>query len=325
MKIGITGATGHIGSVLCNALMLKGYEIGALINKTPIDLDIPTYQGSITNEKEVFDFVKNFDAIIHLAADINVSGRSLEKMRNTNINGTKNIINACLKYKINRLIHFSSIAAIDQFPLEATLDETRKLIDHQSLGTQYGKSKSAGEKEVLQAIKKGLNAIIITPTSVMGPYDKKPSILGQSLIDMYSNSLPALVKGGQDWVDVRDICEGTIAALEKGEIGEKYLLGSEFLTIQQIAQSIGEIYQRKVPTIVLPFWVARLGVPFEKIKAKRSGKPNGFTNEALTALKYSNLSISHEKASRELGYSPRSARESIKDMLDWFILQGRIV
>lgn len=319
-KIGITGASGHIGGVLCQQLLAKGYDIGILVYQSKISLDVPQEIGSITNSRDVDNFVKQYPYIIHLAADISVDKRSKAVMWETNVEGTRNVAQACLKYGVKRLVHFTSIAAIDQFPLDQTLNEERALVvDSSFSATSYGKSKAEAERVVLAYVNKGLDAVMVAPTSVLGPMDFKPSVLGQSLLDMYYNRIPAVVKGGQDWVDVRDIAQGTIAALEKGRSGEKYLLGSEFYTIQELAQMIGDIYQRKVPTLALPFWLARLGVPFEEYKSKRSGKPNGFTQEGLTALKYGNTSISHEKASKELGYQPRTVRESLKDTLDWLV------
>jgi dihydroflavonol-4-reductase len=318
-KIGITGASGHIGGVLCKMLLDKGYDIGLFVYKTKIDLDVPQDLGSITNKDEVSNFVKKYDKIIHMAADISVGSGSKNKMWQTNVIGTKHVAEACLEHSIKRLVHFTSIAAIDQMPLEIPVNERSKLVTPAAFATTYGRSKADAEREVLKCIAKGLDAVLIAPTSVMGPMDFKPSVLGQSLLDIYNNSIPAVVKGGQDWVDVRDIAEGALLALEKGRSGEKYLLGSEFYSIQELAQQIGALYNRKVPSTALPYWIARLGVPFEALKSKLSGKPNGFTQEGLSALKYGNPSISHQKATDELGYMPRPVKESLKDTLDWLV------
>ena len=320
LKIGITGASGHIGGILSQQLLAQGHEIGILVYKSKIALDVPQFVGSITDKEAVNEFVKQYDYIIHLAADISVDNKNKQKMWETNVEGSRNVAEACLNNQVKRLVHFSSIAAIDQFPLDQAVDETRPLVNNASAtATSYGKSKAEAERVVLQYLDKGLDLVMVAPTSVLGPMDYKPSVLGQSLLDMYYNRIPAVVKGGQDWVDVRDIVQGTIAALEKGKKGEKYLLGSEFHTIQELSQMIGDIYNRKTPTLALPFWVARLGVPFEEYKSKKTGKPNGFTQEGLTALKYGNTKISHEKASRDLGYAPRKVKDALKETLDWLV------
>ena len=318
-KIGLTGASGHIGGVLSKLLIDKTCEIGVFSYQTKIDLDVPQHMGNITNKADVDAFVKQYDYIIHMAADISMGGGTKERMWQTNVLGTKNIAEACLEHKVKRLVHFTSIAAIDQMPLDVPVSEKSPLVNEKAFATEYGRSKAAAEREVLKCIAKGLDAVMVAPTSVLGPLDYKPSVLGQSLLDIYHNKIPAVVKGGQDWVDVRDIAEGTWLALEKGRSGEKYLLGSEFFTIQELSIMVGEIFNRKVPTTALPYWLARLGVPFEAIKSKISGKPNGFTQEGLTALKYGNPSISHLKASKELGYHPRPVRESLKETLEWLL------
>lgn len=319
-KIGITGASGHIGGMVSKQLIESGHSIGAFVYQSKIDLNIPQHFGDLCSAEDVNEFVKHYDVIIHLAADISVDNRAKDKMWRTNVEGTRNIVDACKRYGVKRLVHCSSIAAINQFPLEETIDETRDLVNNDSkTATAYGKSKAAAERVVLDAIKEGLEVVMVAPTSVMGPMDYKPSVLGQSLLDMYFNRIPAVVKGGQDWVDVRDIAAGVIAAMERGKSGEKYLLGSEFFTIQELSKLIGEIFQRKTPSLALPFWIARLGVPFEEFKSRRSGKENGFTQEGLTALKYGNTKISHEKAIRDLGYNPRPVRQSLKETLEWLV------
>jgi len=319
-KIGITGASGHIGGMVSKQLIESGHSIGAFVYQSKIDLNIPQHFGDLCSAEDVNEFVKHYDVIIHLAADISVDNRAKDKMWRTNVEGTRNIVDACKRYGVKRLVHCSSIAAINQFPLEEPIDETRDLVNNDSkTATAYGKSKAAAERVVLDAIKEGLEVVMVAPTSVMGPMDYKPSVLGQSLLDMYFNRIPAVVKGGQDWVDVRDIAAGVVAAMERGKSGEKYLLGSEFFTIQELSKLIGEIFQRKTPSLALPFWIARLGVPFEEFKSRRSAKENGFTQEGLTALKYGNTKISHEKASRDLGYNPRPVRKSLKETLEWLV------
>lgn len=318
-KIGITGASGHIGNLLCEMLLEQGHEIGALVYRKAVDIEgVKSYKASIRNPEEVDAFVKEHEYIIHLAAEITIGGHS-KTMWPTNVEGTKNILRACQKHQIKRLVHFSSIAAIEQFPLNEAIDETRALVTEQSKTSRYGLSKAAAEREVLQAAAKGLDVVIIVPTSVMGPPDKRPSVLGKTLMDLYHNNLPALIDGGQDWVDVRDICQGTIAALEKGRSGEKYILGSEFKKLKDVSSIIAETFNRKTPKNVLPFWLAQLGIPFEAIKSKITGNQNAFTREALNTVRYGNQRVLHDKATKDLGYQPRSVEESIKDSIQWFL------
>ena len=194
MKIGITGVTGHVGSNIYPMLKEKGHEIRCLVRQSLEDRPFPVEMvGDVTNEWAVDEFVQDLDVVIHLAAKISVSGDADGSVRATNFEGTKNIAHACLKHGIKRLIHFSTIHAYDPFPLDEPLDESRKLVVN---GTAYDRSKIEGELAVMKCVAEGLDAVILTPTSIFGPNDYFPSLLGQAFIDIYNRTIPALVLGG---------------------------------------------------------------------------------------------------------------------------------
>ncbi len=323
MKVGITGAPGHVGSVLCRELLAKGgYTVraGYYDEKKGIEgLDVEEQFVNILDKESVDEFVSGCDAIVHLAAIISIEGDPTGIVRKTNFNGTENVIEACEKNGVKRLLHFSTIHAMNPYPLDKVLDETRDLAgDGDWVGSLYDRSKADGERSVLAAVDRGLDAILITPTSIMGPWDFGPSLLGQAILDIYHRDLPSVVKGGYDWVNVRNIVQGTIAALEVGKKGEKYLLAGEFKTVGEVARMIGDITQRKVPTYETPIWMARLGVPFAKIESMINGKPARITNEALSALVHSNPLCSSEKAQNDLGYQPIPIYDTLKESIDWF-------
>lgn len=324
----ITGAPGHVGSVLCRELIRKGgYQVKAgFFDETKGIDDLGGIEKEFVNILEpesLKKFVEGADAVIHLAAVISIEGDPGGVVRSTNYQGTVNVIQACEEQGVKKLLHYSTIHAMNPYPLDQKLDETRDLAgDGSWKGSAYDRSKADGERAVKAAVERGLDAMLITPTSIMGPWDFGPSLLGQAILDIYHRDMPAVVKGGYDWVDVRDIVDGTILALEKGKRGEKYLFSGEFKTVGEIARMIGEITGRKVPTYETPMWLARVGVPFAKIESKFSGKPARVTNEALNALIHSNPLISHEKASKHLGYKPRPVRQAIEDAIAWFGEQG---
>lgn len=328
MKVGITGASGHVGSVLCRMLPDSGHEVRAMVydlsEKGLNEVEVETVPGDILDPASLDRFMEGLDAVIHLAAKISIEGDPDGSVRRTNYDGTIEVIKACERNKVGRLVYYSTIHAMNPYPLDEELDETRELVGDNWKGSEYDRSKAEAEMEVYKAVEKGMDAVVIAPTSIMGPYDFHPSLLGQAIIDIYSNNIPALVKGGYDWVDIRDVCEGTIAALEKGRTGEKYLLAGEFLTIKELSQTIGEVSGKKTPSTELPIWMAYLGIPFEKIKSKISGKSTGFTREALEAITHSNPFISKKKSAAELGYQPRTIKESLKDSLEWFRENGMI-
>jgi dihydroflavonol-4-reductase len=202
------------------------------------------------------------------------------------------------------------------------VDESRPLSDSPDF-PPYDRSKALGEKEVRRGIEQGLDAVILYPTAVIGPHDYEPSYLGRAILDIAQHKLPALVTGGYDWVDVRDVVQGAIAAETKGVSGSRYLLSGHWLSLGDIAQMISEITGTRQPRLTFPLWLARLGVPVVAIMGKIQEKNPLYTSFSLRALK-SNHNMSHEKASRELGYQPRPIRETLTDTLQWFRDSGQL-
>jgi dihydroflavonol-4-reductase len=168
-----------------------------------------------------------------------------------------------------------------------------------------------------------LNAVIVNPTGVIGPYDFQPSFLGEAIISMAQNRLPALVTGGFDWVDVRDVVDGAMRAEEKAPAGESYLLSGQWVSMCDLAAMVSEITGVRNNKMTCPLWLARLGAPVIQGVSHLSGKRPLYTSVSLRALR-SNHNISHEKASRELGYKPRPFRETIIDTLRWFEANGKL-
>jgi len=160
--------------------------------------------------------------------------------------------------------------------------------------------------------------VVLNPTSIIGPCDYKPSLMGQLLIRLYNNSLPGLVPGGYDWVDVRDIVRSAISAIENGKSGERYILSGGWTTVEELAKVLAEANGLKINKPILPIWLARIGVPFIYIWSKAIGQHPLYTNESLSILQSGNKNISFKKAAKDLGHSPRPLRETLKDAIDWF-------
>jgi dihydroflavonol-4-reductase len=223
---------------------------------------------------------------------------------------------------VKRLVHCSSIHAFSTDPVDQVLDETRKL----ALGENhfpYDRSKALGQTEVLKAVDRGLDAVIINPTAVLGPHDFKPSRMGQVLLDIYHRRYPALINGGYDWVDARDVASCALAAEQKGKKGENYLASGHWYHLCEIARIISELYNRKTNRFATPMWLCKLPAHVVLAYAKVRGVTPKFTPIALKTLE-SHRYISHEKATRELGYHPRPIEETIRDTLEWFRGQGML-
>ena len=325
MKIAVTGASGHVGNMICRKLIEKGHEVRVLVHKKEDDLKtigVEIFIGNILDQLAVNKFVKDCEIVFHLAAIISIDNKDRDHVFKTNVEGVNNIIEACKANHIKRLIHFSTIHTIKVENINAVLDESNPIMENSKIA--YEASKAEGQKLVNQASKEGLNAVIINPTAIIGPYDFKPSYLGQALIKIFKNQLPMLVEGGYDFVDVRDVADGAILAMEKGRAGEQYILGGAWFSLKEISQHISAISGSKTPTKVVSPFVARLGLPFIHFWSKLTSQHPLYTSESLDILRDSSRNISHKKAKDELGYNPRQINETLFDTFEWFKKQRMI-
>lgn len=324
MKVAVTGACGHIGNTLCKELLDQGYEIKALLLECE-ELNQPgieVLRGNILDKKSLTKLCQGVDYVFHLAAMISIDKKDQELVYQTNVTGTQNIVDTCKSENVKRLVHFSTIHTYNPHPLDEPLDETRSQLSHTDM--IYEQSKMEGENIVKKAIKEGLDAVIIHPTAVFGPNDYKPSLTGQALIKIYNNDLPMLVPGGYDWVDVRDIAKGTIAACLKGKKGEDYILSGRWVSLKDLSAKIGDIFNRKTPKRTASLFFARMGVPFIKIYAAIKKEHPLYTSDTIDILKLSHHNVSCKKAQKELGYTARPIEDSLLDTFDWFKQNGLI-
>ena len=323
MRIALTGASGHIGTNLCRALLSEGHEVRVLINRTSKSLEeIPVERipGNILDKKSLESLISGCEIVIHLAATISIRGVNERDLLSININGTKNILEVITRLPVKRFIHFSSIHALTQEPFDEILDETRPLALKDPI--LYNRSKAWSEQLVSEAIKNGMDGVIINPTSVVGPNDFRPSLVGRAIIQICQNKLPGLIRGGYDWVDVRDVVSGTLQAIEKGRTGERYLLSGKWLSLPDLVGIISRYHKIKTKHAILPYWLAELGVPFLKVYAMLRKADPLYTRESLDIIKHSHRMISCDKAKKEFGYQPRPIEITIKDTLEWFKENG---
>jgi dihydroflavonol-4-reductase len=321
----VTGASGHVGANLVRTLIARGREVRALVHidrRALQGLDIETAEGDICDIDSLYRAFEGVDVVYHLAAFISLSMNDWPRVKQVNVTGTRNVVDACIKCGIRRLVHFSSIHAYIQHPFDIPIDECRPLIDSAD-HPPYDRSKADGKKEVLRGIERGLDAIIIHPTAIIGPYDYRMSHLSRALLAIAAGKLPALINGGFNWVDVRDVVAGSIQAEEKAAGGSDYLLAGHWASMVELAEMIGEITGKPSPGLVCPLWLAHAGIPFASLQAYLTGTKPIFTSVSLKAIK-SNRNICHDKATRELGYHPRPLRETIYDTLSWWRENGYI-
>jgi dihydroflavonol-4-reductase len=221
---------------------------------------------------------------------------------------------------VKRLVYFSSIQAIEDEPLDLPLDENRPRIS--SLRhSPYDRSKAAAEREVQAGIARGLDAILLNPTAIVGPHDYKPSYFGQAIVRLAQRRIPALVKGGFDWVDVRDVVQGAIQAASKAPCGRSYILSGHWHSIREVASLVAEQTGAAPPWIMVPMWLAYQAAPLMGWMARFQNKGPIYTRATLRYLQ-GNRQVSHARASHELDYRPRPFKETLPDMIHWFLENG---
>ncbi len=322
MTVFVTGSSGHIGANLVRELIRRKRPVRALVHKDTRGvegLDIDIVKGDILDYPGLIRTMKGCDVVYHLAARISIIGDKRRTVRKINVTGTRNVIKACLECGIKRLIHFSSIHAYCPFPLDQPVDETRSFSNARS--PAYDCSKADSTREVLKTVKRGLDAVVISPTAVIGPNDFKPSRMGQVLIKLHNRKFIALIKEGYDWVDVRDVVRGALLAEERAEAGSQVILSGHWASLREIAEMIGDMRGIKPPRFTAPMWLARLAAPFSEAAAVLCKRNALLTSEALRALRTHQL-ISRERAEELLGYSPRPLKVTIHDTLKWLEKKG---
>jgi dihydroflavonol-4-reductase len=314
LTVVVTGAAGHVGANLVRALLDKGRRTRVLVHKDQRAirrLGVEVVKGDICDLGSLVDAFDGAEVVYHLAAHISIFTDEWPLLESVNVIGTRNVVEACLRCGVRRLVHFSTIHATAPEPAGAVLNESQ-------LYPPYDRSKAAAEGEVLQGIKRGLDAIIISPTAIIGPHDYKPSHLGEALLRLANGRLPALVTGGFDWVDVRDVVEVALRAEEQAPTGAKYILSGHWVSLPDLAKLVAEISGVPAPGFVCPMWLARIGAPFITGFDRLAGRRPLYTSVSLRELR-SNRNMSHRRASWELDYHPRPFRETLVDTIRWFL------
>ncbi|PRQ00027.1 3 beta-hydroxysteroid dehydrogenase/Delta 5--_4-isomerase [Enhygromyxa salina] len=327
MPVVVTGASGHLGANLVRALLARGERVRVLVHRSSsalreIEDQLERVDGSVCEPDTLGPAFEGARRVYHLAGVISIDGDREGLVHRVNVEGTRNVARACVERGVERLVSVSSVHAYDMDPRDEVLDEGRRQVADSLAHSAYDRSKALGERAVRAAIDDGLDAVIVNPTGVMGPVDFGPSRLGQLLRDLADGRLPALLDGGFDFVDVRDVAAGVIAAGERGRCGHNYILGNAWYSIRELASLVEAAGGRRPPRLVSPAWAARMGVPFARVASRLTGREPMFTRESLDILD-SNRSISSRKAQTELGHSPRPLAETVADTLAWQAAQAQ--
>lgn len=326
--ITVTGATGHIGNILVRQLLARSEKVRAVIlpneDITPLkELKLDITEGDVCNINSLIQAFKGSDIVYHLAGIISILPGRGRILHQVNVVGTQNVVKACIEIGVKRLVYISSIHAIEE-PLHGTIINETLPCNPDKVPKGYGRSKAQATLAVLEGIEQGLNAVIVHPTGVIGPYDYRISEMGQLIIDFVTGNFKAYIDGVYDFVDVRDVANGIILAGEKGQSGERYILSGEQVTVRELLLMLQDISGVKAPSLRVPVWLAHIAARFSPLYYRIARKKPRFTTYSIDVL-CSNSQVCSEKARRQLGFTTRPARQSISDAISWFMENGYII
>jgi dihydroflavonol-4-reductase len=317
----VTGAGGHIGNVLVKYLYKKGHRDLRLFVQHNEDISyISKYasdivRGDIRDPFAVAAAVRGCDDVFHLAGLVKISGVKKKLVYDINVGGTKNVVQACLEKNVKRLLHVSSVHALKE-PAAGAIDETLDS-DISNLDGAYAKSKAMATIEVMNAIQKGLDAVIVFPSGVIGPYDFRSSYTGSAIkgyID--AKKTQYYFDGRYDFVDVRDLADGIYRAWKFGEKGQGYIISGSIASLEQIIEAVEKntghaIRRRRVPMLLVR--AAAVLAPLYYAAMRKKPVLSKYSVDVLM----SNANISCEKAQKQLGYHPRPIGKTIRDIVRW--------
>ena len=323
----LTGATGFVGSAVARALIARGHRLRVLVRPTSdrrnlADLDVTPVLGDLTDPASLVRAAEGCRYVVHVAADYRIWVPEPDAMRRANIDGTVATLRAAQAVGAERIVYCSSVAALGLTADGTPADETTP-VDPAALVSVYKRSKYEAEQAALELARQGAPVVIVNPAAPVGPRDIKPTPTGRMILDAAAGRTPAYVDTGLNIVHVDDVAEGHILALERGRLGERYILGGENLTLQALLTLVAQVVGRQPPTIRLPLpalWP--VAVAMEALGRISRFEPRLTTDTLRMAQK--KMFFSSAKAMQELAYAPRPARRAIEDAIAWLRAERRL-
>jgi dihydroflavonol-4-reductase len=327
MKVLVTGATGFIGGNLARELCRRGYQVRALVRPnsstlTIEDTGIEMVTGDILDQESLGKAVRGCQRVFHCAAVYSFWSPDPRAIYRTNVDGTAAVLETCRRAGVERVVYTSTVSTIGLVAGGLGTEDT--VVDPHHLVGHYKKSKYQAEQVALKMAAQGLPVIVVNPTAPVGPWDVKPTPTGKVVLDFLLGRIPAYVDTGMNLVDVEDVAVGHILAMEKGEVGQRYLLGNRNLTLKELLNILADVSSRSPPRWKLPFWLAigagYLDLAVEgKVLRKEPRIP-------LEGLKVSRtpMYVSCQKAVTELGLPQSPVESAVEKSVRWFKDHGYI-
>jgi dihydroflavonol-4-reductase len=278
-------------------------------------LDLEIASGDLRDAASLERAVEGCGLVFHVAADYRLWAKDPGELYRSNVDGTRNLLSAAQRAGVDRVVYTSTVGCIGM-PHDGIGDETTA-VSLEDMAGDYKRSKFLAEQVALEFARGGLPVVIVNPTAPVGDHDVKPTPTGKIVLDFLNGAMPAFIDTGLNIVDVRDTALGHVLACERGQPGERYILGSENLTLAQILQKLAHITGRKAPTTKLPYAVAYCAGACSTAWAAMTGKPPRVPLDAVRMAK-KKLWVTHQKAAHELGFAPGPADQALTRAVQWF-------
>ena len=313
----VTGASGFLGWHVARALVERGHNVRALVRPgSRVDgLQLEIVTGDLRDPASLERAIAGCGLLFHVAADYRLWAKDPGELYRSNVDGTRNLLQAAKHAGVERVVYTSTVGCIG-IPHGGIGDEAQPVALEDMAG-DYKRSKFLAEQVALEFAREGFPVIIVNPTAPIGDHDVKPTPTGKIVVDFLNGDMPAFIDTGLNVVDVRDTAEGHLLACDRGVPGERYILGSENLTLAEILQKLAKITGRKAPTTRIPYAVAYCAGACSTAWAGVTGKPPRVPLEAVRMAK-KKMWVTHAKAARDLGFRPGPAQQALARAVEWF-------
>jgi dihydroflavonol-4-reductase len=322
----VTGATGFLGSHVARALLARGADLRLLVRPTSrldniADLAAERVTGDLRDVESLRRGMAGCEFVFHVAADYRLWARNCQELYESNVDGTRNMLQAARDSGVRRVIYTSSVATMGFGTDGAVADENSPVSLDNMIG-DYKRSKFMAEQMVLQAGRSAQNVVMVNPTTPVGERDIKPTPSGQIIVDFLKRKFPAYVDTGLNLVDVIDCAEGHLLAMEKAKPGERYILGGENLTLKQILDKLGEITGLPSPKVKVPYGVALAAGVWGSVVVGGMLKREPRATAEAVKMSRKKMFVTSARAERELGWVSRPVDNALRRAVDWFRSHG---
>ena len=317
----VTGASGFLGWHVARLLLERGHAVRALCRPSSQirELDVERVSGDLRDPDSLARAVNGCELVFHVAADYRLWSKNPDELYRSNVDGTRHLLEAARRAMVSRVVYTSTVGCIGMPSGSDGNEDTPVSID--DMTGHYKRSKWLAEQVALEKAGAGLNVVIVNPTAPIGDHDWKPTPTGKIVVDFLNGKLPAFVDTGLNVVDARDVALGHVLAAEHGKPGERYILGCQNLTLEEILGKVAQVANKPAPTMKVPYALAYAAGWVTTTLANVTGREPAAPLEGVKMAK-KKMFVSHAKASRELGFSPGSPDAAIRSSVEWFRANG---